>query len=839
MSRERHPRQLLLALLAPLVLLMATPANAQVITENFMLTLRGTPLGNRFGSSIAIDHDIVAVGSPYTTNQRANVSSGTVLLYDATTGNQLARLFPEDGRSGDGFGESVAIANGVVAVGAPHHDANAFDSGAVYLFDAATGAQIRKVIAADGEWNDLFGTSVAIADGVLAVGAINADVHGHGFPITDVGAVYLFNIATGAQRYKLFAVDKKSNDWFGISVAIENEIVVVGSKNDNNENGANAGSAYFFDASTGHQIAKIRANDGSESDGFGISVAINNGVVVVGSTGDDTNGNNAGSGYLFDVSTTAQLAKLLPNDGNRLDEFGVSVAIDNGVVLVGSWRDDDHGNQSGSAYTFDANTGNQLLKLLDVNGSAGDEFGGSVAIGNGTIAIGASRDDGPLSDSGSAVLFDASSGAQRDKLSLPGFNGARLGEAAALSDDLIAVIGSGGDQISGIDSGAAYLFDLSAGSQSIGKIFPNDGTPGDRFGQAVAIDANTVVVGARGDDDNGPNSGSAYIFDATTRDQIAKLLPNDGDALGFFGWSVAISNGVGAVGDDQQAPFAGAAYLFDATTGVQMVKLLPTDGSPNSLFGNAIAIDNGIVAVGAWGESQNGSNAGGVYLFDATTGEQLAKLLASDGAPGDQFGNSVALFNGMVAVGAFHDDDNGDRSGSLYLFDVQSGTQLAKLLPLDGAPGDQFGISVSFDIIRGQSMVDIPAVVVGADQNNAHGSAYLFNANTGEQILQLASSDGRPGDSFGSSVAIKNGFIVVGAQEDDEYGLQSGSAFGFLPNFICPADLNLDGELNFFDVSLFVNLFSAQDLRVDFNGDGSFDAFDVSAFLGAFGAGCP
>ena len=119
-------------------------------------------------------------------------------------------------------------------------------------------------------------------------------------------------------------------------------------------NGLDSGSAYLFDASTGAQIAKLLPSDGAAEDRFGFSIGIDNGFVVVGSPLDDDNGDLSGSAYLFDAASGDQIAKLLPSDGAAIDLFGRSIALSNGVIAVGAAGDDDNGSSSGSAYLFDA-----------------------------------------------------------------------------------------------------------------------------------------------------------------------------------------------------------------------------------------------------------------------------------------------------------------------------------------------------------------------------------------------------------------------------------------------------------------------------------------------------
>ncbi|MCK4874061.1 MAG: FG-GAP repeat protein, partial [Phycisphaerales bacterium] len=291
------------------------------------------------------------------------------------------------------------------------------------------------------------------------------------------------------------------------------------------------------------------------------------------------------------------------------------------------------------------------------------------------------------------------------------------------------------------------------------KLLPSDGVADDRFGVSVAISGTTAIVGACHDDDNGTDSGSAYLFDTTTGQQIAKLLPSDGEEDDWFGLSVAISGTtaiVGAYRDDDNGYDSGSAYLFDTTTGQQIAKLLASDGTVGDSFGWSVAISGTTAIVGAYYDNDNGSDSGSAYLFDTRTGQQIAKLLPSDGAADDYFGYSVAISGTTAIVGAYGDDDNGNKPGSAYLFDTTTGQQVAKLLPSDGALGDYFGISVA---ISGTT------AIVGAhyDDDNGHGSgsAYLFDTITGQQVAKLLPSDGAAEDRFGWSVAISGTTAIV------------------------------------------------------------------------------
>ncbi len=379
--------------------------------------------------------------------------------------------------------------------------------------------------------------------------------------------------------------------------------------------------------------------------------------------------------WLFAVAAPAlegviyEDVKLLAEDGSTPDNFGISIAMDKGIVAVGAWYDADNGHDSGSAYLFDSVTGAQLAKLLPDDGAERNYFGGRIAMDDGLVAVSATGNDSLL---GAAYLFDSSTGMQIAKL-VPNDREeyGQFGLSIAIDQGIVAV-GAYSAWVDNPDPGSAYLFDASSGDQ-LSRLRPIDGEMHDHFGGSVAIRNGIVAVGADGDDDNGTDSGSAYLFNAATGEQLAKLLPDDGAAGDRFGRPIVIENGLVAVGasrDDDKGTDSGSVYLFDAITGDQVAKLLPDDGAAGDLFGFRVGIDNGVVAVGAPGHDENGPSSGAAYLFDALTGAQIAKLLSSDGEEYDNFAISIAIDGGDVAAGARWDDDNGISSGSAYVFHV-------------------------------------------------------------------------------------------------------------------------------------------------------------------------
>ena len=415
-------------------------------------------------------------------------------------------------------------------------------------------------------------------------------------------------------------------------------------------------------------------------------------------------------------------------------------------------------------------------------------------------------------------------------------DGDQFGYSISINNGIVA-IGSIGDDDQGLFSGSVYLFDAFSGNQ-IMKILPNDGAEFDFFGMSIALDNDIVAIGAPLDDDNGNLSGSAYLFDVNTGVQLAKLHPDDAAARDWFGSAIAISNDVVVVGayeNDDVPVRSDSVYVFDASTGVQVAKLIPNGGANLDTmgFGFSVSIDNNIVAAGATLEDGIDFQTGAAHIFDATTGVELAKLMANDGEFQDLFGFSIAISNGIVAVGAPQDTENGILSGSAYLFDANTGEQLHKLIPNDGIKFQQFGFSIA---------IENGLAVVGAWDNDLgvnSGSVYVFDVNTGLQIAKLLASDGTFNDRLGTSLAINNGIVAAGAYFDAPNHVQSGSAYVFNVNINCPADLTNDGSLDFFDISAFLSAFAAMSPAADFTADGSWNFFDVSAFLTAFSQGCP
>ena len=250
------------------------------------------------------------------------------------------------------------------------------------------------------------------------------------------------------------------------------------------------------------------------------------------------------------------------------------------------------------------------------------------------------------------------------------------------------VVGAYLDDDNGSSSGAVYVYDLD-GSNEV-KITASDGAGNDKFGRAVAVafGDSKIAVGSYLDDDNGSDSGSVYVYELDGSNEV-KITASDGSGGDEFGHSIAVGNSKIVVGASGYGSNSGAVYVYDLD-GSNEVKITASDANRAHLFGSSVAIDDSKIVVGA--NNKNGSK-GGAYIYDLDGSNEVI-LSASDAANDDYFGISVAVAGSKVLVGAYWDDDNGDSSGSVYIYDLD-GSNEVKLTASDGSAYSKFGYSVA------------------------------------------------------------------------------------------------------------------------------------------------
>jgi hypothetical protein len=427
------------------------------------------------------------------------------------------------------------------------------------------------------------------------------------------------------------------------------------------------------------QQPRLFATDGETGDKFGAPVAISGDTLLIGAPFDDVGGNtNQGSASVFAICKgLAEQQKLTAANGAGSDYFGDAVAISGDTVVIGSFGDNIDGNiGQGSAYIFvlSGGTWTQQQKLTAVDGAAGDLFGLFVAISGDTVVVGAAYDTiGANASQGSAYIFVRSGATWTLQQKIIASDGAANDQFSkvALSGDT-AVIGARLDDIGGgVNQGSAYVFVRSGATWTEQqKLSASDGAAGDSFGDSVAASGDTVIVGADGDD-NG--QGSAYVFvrSGATWTEQQKLTALDGVAGDLFGCSVAVSDATAVVGARSNGiggnPFQGSAYVFERSgaTWTEQQKLTALDGVANAFFGSSVAVSGDTAVVGA----VYGDDSAYVFARGGTTWTQRQKLTASDGAEYKAFGESVAISGGTVVVGAGRDEIGGNMNqGSAYIF---------------------------------------------------------------------------------------------------------------------------------------------------------------------------
>ena len=391
--------------------------------------------------------------------------------------------------------------------------------------------------------------------------------------------------------------DLASTDENGNSVDIDGNTAVSGSWG----NFFLTGAAYVFVQSDGAwtQQAKLTASDGVEGDALGESVAISGDTVVVGSIRDGDNGIHSGSVYVFVRTGTgwSEQAKLTASDGVASHQFGDQVAIDGDTIVAGVPNDGDGGAAAGSAYVFVRNdtTWTEQQELHASDAAGGDRFGNYVAISGETIVAGSSFDNHAGSGSGSAYVFTRSGTTWTEQQKITASDaaaGTLFGGYVAIDGESL-VVGAYGDQGDTAYPGAAYVFTRSGSTWSEEqKLLASDGLGKDGFGGVVSIEGETALIGAFRDD-----SGSAYIFtrSGTKWTEQDKLTASDAAGSALFGIFVAMSGENAAIGAPGKDAFTGGAYVFGPqpppSTDLSIVKTAnPSTLDPGEAFTYTITV---------------------------------------------------------------------------------------------------------------------------------------------------------------------------------------------------------------------------------------------------------
>ena len=409
-------------------------------------------------------------------------------------------------------------------------------------------------------------------------------------------------------------------------------------------------------------------------------------------------------------------------------------------------------------------------------------------------------------------------------------------------------------------------------------LFSPSPVPDDYYGLSIAVDNQYIAVGSWQDDVSAYHDGRVYLFNTNTGNYVRTIYPAIRDRNGAFGTSVAIEGNLlltGSFTDSTVHGLSGGAYLHNINTGALIAHFVTQQGFSGQHIGRSVAIQAPVALIGAPNDNEGGTSAGGVFVFHTDFLFEITKIKPNVPIANERFGSSVAIDGNFVVVGA--PGYGNSTTGAVYVFNLTTGVQLHRIVPVGSLNFDYVGASV--DINNG-------IIAIGAPEHDSAaingGAVYLYNATTGTLIRKITRPDAGSQDGFGSSVSIENNTLVVGAPHRDPSGFNTGSVFiyndviaggeineafsysvpnnqemgqdvaindghivgstsgymdvdGYAAIFhqYCDADINADGLLNFFDVSSFIKV------GIDWNGDGVFNFFDISGFINAFTAGCP
>lgn len=695
-------------------LTLVNSATGASISTAFLRGLTGYTFGadSDFGASVAIDDGVVVVGMPADTINGS--ASGRAAVFILGAGNSLtfeAYLAPSDATANFNFGESVAIDNGTIAIGAS-------GAAAVYTFTRVGGTwtQQQKLVATDAE---VIGTNVAIESNTIIAGAPKDDATG-----VDSGSAYVFFYSgSWAQQEKLEPADPTAGDEFGYSVDVYGDLAIIGAPF-SDLNGSSSGSAYVFDrlGSSWTETQKLTTLDAAANKEFGHAVSVFNETIVV-----TTNESNP-SAYVWEVAATVWFEdiKLTPTAGSSVATLSI-VSLEADVLYFAPTREFSGNPRGVVAYNRLATTGAWValseVPALDVVGTG--SYGNDIAMTATVSVVGVPTSNVNGENSGAAYVFlrnDLSdSWAQAAQL-LPsdGFPGQEFGYSVSITDtDDTIIVGARGDATNGTNAGAAYIYTFGGGTWTQSKKIVASGVGvDDAFGTSVSIHADTAAVGAPGDDTHAMNSGAAYIFDRdggawTEQATVSGVIGSE--AGDIFGTSVSVSGDRVAVGapSAQGNPFGsvdgGIVYIYERDGGAWSVEdsiyrtTSGEDAQPGDLFGTSVAVYDDPsftrIVVGAPSDDFGLVDVGAAYVYNwgGASWDFDTRLQADDPQVGSKFGSSVALYKDVAMVGAPEfDGAAGERTGAAYVFENDAGwSQTGKFQDQNSTSRGRYGYAVA------------------------------------------------------------------------------------------------------------------------------------------------
>ncbi len=698
----------------------------------------------RFGLSVSLFGDRLLVGAPVE-DAKMQYARGYLYAYDGMQWNEVQVFQPDPESFSTRFGESVVIHGDYIGIGA-------FGEGAVYLYhyeDVSSNWLLReKITRLDGDEEDWFGFSVSFSGHHLLVGA---PYHNSDFDVP-VGEAYAYDVGEpphtvtfelGSHGLRSGGGDLEQTVISG-EAAIPPEVSAVSGwyfsgwdLDYSFVNGDLAINALYVPTYTvtfdlGAYGALLSGNLVQEI-GEGYSAIAPEFDVDVGWFFDEWDIDF--SSVQSDLMITAQ---YLPIHTVTFD-LGTHASRTGGGELSQAVID----GQTAVAPTFDV-TSDVIFIGWDV------EF--SSVMGDLTVAA----QYIPVY----TVTFDlgaCGSLLTGDLVQQVGEGYAAIAPEISVSDGWSFV---GWDQtyhdvIGTLTVTAQYVPSDLASVLEDRKLLASDGAGGDYFGRSVSVSGDMAVVGAYGDDENGSYGGSAYVYvrRGGVWTEESKLTASGGVADDRFGTSVSVSGDTAVVGapyDDDNGSDSGSAYVYVRRGGVwtEESKLRASDGAAYDNFATSVSVGGDTAVVGAYRDDDHGAGSGSAYVYVRSGGvwTEASKLTAGDGAAGDRFGYSVSVSGDNAVVGAPYDGDNGSYSGSAYIFDL--GVALVRVdFDLDGKAVRTGGGALS-QLVKVNTAAEAPVLITNSgfmfDSWDSDFSSVTSDLTVTGLFLDSTTSDGDP-----------------------------------------------------------------------------------------------
>jgi hypothetical protein len=426
-------------------------------------------------------------------------------------------------------------------------------------------------------------------------------------------------------------------------------------------------------------------------------------------------------------------------------------------------------------------TASEEARLDSTTPVAGDELGKSIGLDGDTLVVGSpGANQGAVIDAGEAQVYTRSGTTWSAPLLLKGSDtaaGDRFGSGVAVAGDTL-VVGASHEAHAGAETGAAYVF-VRAGTAwtETQKLVASDASANDQFGGAVAMNGDTLLIGAPRDRILGFNdAGSAYVFErvGSVWSETQKLTASNTSPIFQFGSSLSLDGdvaGIGAVG-------ALRIYVFERSAGSwsEVVQLTAPTQNHAQGIGRSVGVSGLTVVFGSPNDdlvNPLASNAGSVFVHVKRNGiwSMEQKLKASDYAKDDFFGRSVAIEGELAVIGAHLDDAPLVDSGSAYVF-ARTGTtwvEQTKIVASDASAGAQFGRASSLSAGR---------IAIGAPEAAGDGAAYVFTLSPPAPVSYCTAGTSASGcratlsAAGAASATASSGFVVSAASvEGDKDGL--------------------------------------------------------------------